>query len=82
MADLVPDPRPDQPRSLPLLGALGGLKRGFEALGVRNSAYWSGQVVSLVGAWMQQVSLPWLVLSLGGTPLQLGSSPSSSSGRR
>jgi MFS family permease len=73
MADLVPDPRPDQPRSLPLLGALGGLKRGFEALGVRNyRLYWSGQVVSLVGTWMQQVSLPWLVLSLGGTPLQLG----------
>jgi MFS family permease len=73
MAELDPTPRPDQPRSLPLLGALGGLKRGFEALGVRNyRLYWSGQVVSLVGTWMQQVSLPWLVLSLGGTPLQLG----------
>ena len=73
MAEQVPAPRPDQPRSLPLLRALGGLKRGFEALGVRNyRLYWSGQVVSLVGTWMQQVSLPWLVLSLGGTPLQLG----------
>jgi MFS family permease len=73
MAELDPNPRPDQPRSLPLLGALGGLKRGFEALGVRNyRLYWSGQVVSLVGTWMQQVSLPWLVLSLGGSPLQLG----------
>ena len=73
MAELDPTPRPDQPRSLPLLGALGGLKRGFEALGVRNyRLYWSGQVVSLVGTWMQQVSLPWLVLSLGGSPLQLG----------
>jgi len=73
MAEQVPAPRPDQPRSLPLLGALGGLKRGFEALGVRNyRLYWSGQVVSLVGTWMQQVSLPWLVLSLGGSPLQLG----------
>ena len=73
MAELDPAPRPDQPRSLPLLGALGGLKRGFEALGVRNyRLYWSGQVVSLVGTWMQQVSLPWLVLSLGGSPLQLG----------
>ena len=73
MAEQVPAPRPDQPRSLPLLRALDGLKRGFEALGVRNyRLYWSGQVVSLVGTWMQQVSLPWLVLSLGGTPLQLG----------
>jgi MFS family permease len=73
MAEQVPAPRPDQPRSLPLLGVIGGLKRGFEALGVRNyRLYWSGQVVSLVGTWMQQVSLPWLVLSLGGSPLQLG----------
>jgi MFS family permease len=73
MAEQVPAPRPDQPRSLRLLGALGGLKRGFEALGVRNyRLYWSGQVVSLVGTWMQQVSLPWLVLSLGGSALQLG----------
>jgi MFS family permease len=52
---------------------LGGLRRGFESLGVRNyRLYWSGQVVSLIGTWMQQVSLPWLVLSLGGSPIQLG----------
>jgi MFS family permease len=73
MAEPIPAPRPDQPRALPLRSALGGLKRGFEALGVRNyRLYWSGQVVSLIGTWMQQVSLPWLVLSLGGSPLQLG----------
>jgi MFS family permease len=52
---------------------MGGLKRGFAALGIRNyRLYWSGQVVSLIGTWMQQVSLPWLVLTLGGTPIQLG----------
>jgi hypothetical protein len=76
-----PDPRPepvsggraDQPRTLPLGAAVGGLKRGFASLGVRNyRLYWTGQVVSLIGTWMQQVSLPWLVLALGGTPLQLG----------
>ncbi len=74
MADDVPvGPRPDQPRSLPLRAALGGLKRGFAALGIRNyRLYWSGQVVSLIGTWMQQVSLPWLVLALGGSPIQLG----------
>ncbi|MBA2633016.1 MAG: MFS transporter [Chloroflexi bacterium] len=73
MADSVPGARPDQPPSLPLRAALGGLKRGFAALGVRNyRLYWSGQVVSLIGTWMQQVSLPWLVLALGGTPIQLG----------
>src|SRR5687768_86412 len=73
MAHTDPGTRSDQPRSLPLRAALGGLKRGFEALGVRNyRLYWTGQVVSLIGTWMQQVSLPWLVLALGGTPLQLG----------
>jgi len=50
-----------------------GLHRGFVALGVRNyRLYWTGQVISRVGTWMQQVSLPWLVLVLGGSPLQLG----------
>jgi MFS family permease len=73
MAEPIPSPRPDQPRPLPLRAAFGGLRRGFGALGIRNyRLYWSGQVVSLVGTWMQQVSLPWLVLSLGGSPIQLG----------
>ncbi|CAN5180596.1 MFS transporter [soil metagenome] len=73
MAEQIPGARPDQPRSLPLGAALGGLKRGFAALGIRNyRLYWSGQVVSLIGTWMQQVSLPWLVLILGGSGLQLG----------
>jgi MFS family permease len=74
LADIVPGERPDQPRSLPLRpGTFGGLKRGFAALGIRNyRLYWSGQVVSLIGTWMQMVSLPWLVLALGGTPIQLG----------
>src|SRR3990170_179408 len=50
-----------------------GLRRGFAALGVRNyRLYWSGQVVSLIGTWMHQVSLPWLVLALGGSAIQLG----------
>jgi MFS family permease len=73
VADQIPGSRPDQPRPLPLSAAMGGLQRGFASLGVRNyRLYWSGQVVSNVGTWMQQVSLPWLVLVLGGTPLQLG----------
>lgn len=49
------------------------LDRGFGALSIRNyRIYWVGQGVSRTGTWMQQVSLPWLVLALGGTPLQLG----------
>src|SRR6266545_5393873 len=47
--------------------------RGFTAVRHRNfRLYWYGQVVSLIGTWMQSVSQPWLVLELGGTPLQLG----------
>jgi len=73
LTDSAPGARPDQPRPLPLHAALGGLKRGFAALSVRNyRLYWWGQVVSLIGTWMQQVSLPWLVLALGGSPIQLG----------
>ncbi|MGH2429024.1 MAG: MFS transporter [Candidatus Limnocylindria bacterium] len=74
MANPPPVGRPDQPRSLPLgAGARAGLKRGFASLHIRNyRLYWSGQVVSLTGTWMQQVSLPWLVLVLGGSPLELG----------
>jgi MFS family permease len=34
--------------------------------------FWFGQMGSLIGAWMQSVALPWLVLQLGGSPLQLG----------
>lgn len=49
------------------------LDRGFGALAVRNyRLYWLGQGISRTGTWMQQVSLPWLVLALGGSPLQLG----------
>ncbi len=66
------DPTPGE-RPVAGSAAARGLRRGFESLGVRNyRLYWSGQVVSLVGTWMQQVSLPWLVLALGGTPIQLG----------
>jgi MFS family permease len=64
--------RPDQPQPIPP-AARTGLRRVFAALEVRNyRLYWTGQVISLVGTWMQMVSLPWLVLALGGSPLQLG----------
>jgi MFS family permease len=51
----------------------GGFARGFVAMRHANyRRYWFGQIGSLVGAWMQSVALPWLVLQLGGSPLQLG----------
>jgi MFS family permease len=33
---------------------------------------WSGQAVSLIGTWMQQVAQAWLVLELTGDPVMLG----------
>jgi MFS family permease len=34
--------------------------------------FWGGQLVSLVGTWMQSVGQSWLVLELTGSPLSLG----------
>jgi MFS family permease len=54
-------------------GGRGGFARGFAALSSRNfRLYWLGQGISRIGTWMQQISLPWLVLQLGGSPIQLG----------
>jgi len=51
----------------------GGFLRGFTAMRHRNyRLYWFSQIGSLTGAWMQSVAQPWLVLELGGSPLQLG----------
>ena len=65
-------PGPERAASAPApRGA--ALARGFTAMRHANyRRYWFGQIGSLVGAWMQSVALPWLVLELGGSPLQLG----------
>src|SRR5262245_57281862 len=34
--------------------------------------YFTGQVLSQVGTWMQSVAQSWLVLQLTGSPLRLG----------
>jgi len=34
--------------------------------------FWSGQLVSLIGTWMQSVGQAWLVLELTDSPFQLG----------
>ncbi|HEX6128996.1 MAG TPA: MFS transporter [Candidatus Limnocylindria bacterium] len=70
-------PPSDAPAASPPAAGQGapvrGLRRGFAALRHANYRYYiSGQIVSLVGTWMQSVSQPWLVLLLGGSPLQLG----------
>ena len=34
--------------------------------------FFTGQVVSLAGTWMQNVALAWLVIELSGSPLAIG----------
>ena len=47
--------------------------RGATAFRHRNyRIFFSGQAVSLVGTWMQQVAQAWLVLQLTGDPFWLG----------
>lgn len=47
--------------------------RPLAALSHRNfRLYWLGQSVSLIGTWIQNVALAWLVLELTGSPLLLG----------
>ena len=64
--------RPDRAASLPPASG-GRFGRGLVAMRHPNyRRYWFGQIGSLIGAWMQSVALPWLVLQLGGSALQLG----------
>jgi MFS family permease len=68
-------PRVDEPQPpAPMAPEPGpGFRQGFRALRHGNyRSYWFGQIVSLIGTWMQSVSQPWLVLLLGGSPIQLG----------
>jgi MFS family permease len=47
--------------------------RGWRALRHRNyRLFFSGQLISLIGTWMQSVAQGWLVLQLTGSPFYLG----------
>ncbi len=49
------------------------MKHLVRALGQRNfRVYYIGQSASLVGTWMQQIALAWLVYRLTGSPFMLG----------
>jgi MFS family permease len=49
------------------------LKQRFPALQYLNfRLFWWGQLVSLIGTWMQTVAMAWLVLHLTNSPLALG----------
>jgi MFS family permease len=46
---------------------------GLRALNHRDfRLFWSGQLVSLIGNWMQSVGQAWLVLELTNSPFRLG----------
>jgi MFS family permease len=50
-----------------------GLLRAFTSLRQRNyRLYWCGQMVSLIGTFMQTIGQAWLVLDLTSSALQLG----------
>ncbi|MBM3221553.1 MAG: MFS transporter [Candidatus Rokubacteria bacterium] len=49
------------------------LPRGLRALGHRDyRLFWTGQLLSRIGTWMQSVAQAWLVLELTNSPFLLG----------
>lgn len=58
--------------TLPSVGAIRGFQ-GWRALRHRNyRLFFGGQLISLIGTWMQSVAQSWLVLQLTGEPWILG----------
>ena len=46
---------------------------GLRSLNHRDfRLFWAGQLVSLIGTWMQSVGQSWLVLELTNSPFRLG----------
>jgi MFS family permease len=63
----------DPSRGVPTAGSGFALSNGGRAFRHRNyRLFFGGQLVSLVGTWMQQVAQAWLVLELTSDPLVLG----------
>src|SRR6187551_3314153 len=61
----VPEPVTGEPRRVAVGG---GLRHTFRALAHRNyRLYFTGQVVSLTGTWMQQTALSWLIYEITGS---------------
>lgn len=54
-------------------GATGGLRQTFRALRYRNyRLFFGGQLISLIGTWMQQIALTWLVYRMTNSAFLLG----------
>jgi len=80
MAEATITARPERvPRTIATDGKIPGrtprppLKQTFRALRNPNfRLFWFGQVVSMIGTWMQRIGQAWLVLRLTDSPLALG----------
>ncbi len=52
---------------------MSSITRGFTALRHPNyRLFWFGQLISLIGTWMQTVAQAWLVLQMTGSAIDLG----------
>lgn len=57
----------------PLFGMQVSLPLAMSALRHRNfRLFWSGQLISLIGTWMQTIARGWLILELTHSPFWLG----------
>src|SRR3984893_5851452 len=75
MADLVPITEEVQPASGPAPGPSGirQLPAAFRSLKHRNfRLFFSGQLISLIGTWMQTIAEAWLIYRLTGSSVLLG----------
>ena len=55
------------------IGKKTGRWRALAALRHRNfRLFWSGQLISLMGTWMQNMAQGWLVLQMTNSPFLLG----------
>ena len=71
----VPENAPEReaPAIIPKQQPGKGLLRAFTSLRQRNfRLFWFGQMISLIGSWMQSIGQAWLVLELTHSAWQLG----------
>jgi len=60
-------------RGKPLTKTISGFKSTFRSLKYRNfRLYFYGQSISLVGTWIQRITIPWLVYQLTNSAFLLG----------
>ncbi len=70
----LPDQTPIENKANPFIRVKNYVTKGGQALRHRNyRLFWTGQLVSLIGTWMQNLAQAWLVLTLSkNDPLALG----------